>query len=143
MSRRNINHREVAGRLRADRGRWLPVGEYRNAETARTMTYIIGSGKNPNLTAYQPAGAFEARTRNTDDGTLVEARYVGAIDEKRVKPSPDTLRVLGQIERGEIRCGAGAAREIAARHQADYGNAVWGSSEDAAWADALAALGAC
>lgn len=57
-----------------------------------------------------------------------------------VAPSADTERILGQINRGEIRCGADAAREIAAKHQAAYGDAVWGPDKNAAWADALAAL---
>ncbi|MFF9043292.1 hypothetical protein [Streptomyces parvulus] len=37
--------------------------------------------------------------------------------------SPDTARVLGQIERGEIWCGPDAARAIAARAEEQYGNA--------------------
>jgi hypothetical protein len=61
-------------------------------------------------------------------------------DRRRVHPSSDTERVLGQIERGEIRCGADAAREIAARHQAAYGDTVWGPDADRAWVDALASL---
>ncbi|MEV7793369.1 hypothetical protein AB0O68_15455 [Streptomyces sp. NPDC087512] len=61
-------------------------------------------------------------------------------DGRGIQPLPDAERVLGQIQRGEIRCGANAAREIAARHQAAYGNAVWGPDKDAAWADALTAL---
>ncbi|CAM5718858.1 hypothetical protein [Streptomyces fumanus] len=67
--------------------------------------------------------------------------HVGPHDPRRVLPSPDTERVLGQIERGEIRCGAEAAREIAARHEAAYGE-VWaaGPDPDAAWADAIASL---
>ncbi|MFF7553623.1 hypothetical protein ACFZA9_12135 [Streptomyces olivaceus] len=142
MNRRNVNHTHAAARLRADRGAWLTVSEYRNASTAHTIAYAIRSGRNPNLTAYLPAGSFEARTRLTADGTVVEARYVGAADEKCVRPSADAVRVLGQIERGEIRCGADAAREIAASHQAAYGDAVWGMDEDAAWADAVASLGA-
>ncbi|WP_030344881.1 hypothetical protein [Streptomyces sp. NRRL S-1022] len=54
----------------------------------------------------------------------------------------DTQRVLGQIERGEIRCGRDAARAIAARHQEAYGNAVWGPapSADGTRADAVASL---
>lgn len=55
--------------------------------------------------------------------------------------STDAARVLGQIQRGEIRAGADAAREIAARHQAAYGDAVWGPNpDDEAWADAIASL---
>ena len=42
---------------------------------------------------------------------------------KQVTPSTDAERVLGQIARGELRCGPAAAREIAARHQAQYGAA--------------------
>ncbi|WP_171108660.1 MULTISPECIES: hypothetical protein [unclassified Streptomyces] len=67
-------------------------------------------------------------------------RAAGPNDRRRVQPTTDTHRVLGQIERGEIRCGADAAREIAARHQAAYGDAVWGPDNDAAWADALSSL---
>ncbi|MET9140518.1 hypothetical protein [Streptomyces parvulus] len=37
--------------------------------------------------------------------------------------SPDTTRVLGQIERGEIWCGPDAARAIAARAEEQYGGA--------------------
>lgn len=37
--------------------------------------------------------------------------------------TPDTVRVLGQIERGEIWCGPNAARAIAARHEDQYGRA--------------------
>ncbi|QJT04402.1 hypothetical protein G9272_32310 [Streptomyces asoensis] len=63
-----------------------------------------------------------------------------------ITPSADTDRVLGQIDRGEIRCGADAAREIAARHQAAYGDAVWGAATgddgDSTWAAAVAALSA-
>ncbi|MFE3126736.1 hypothetical protein ACFXHD_25310 [Streptomyces hydrogenans] len=42
-------------------------------------------------------------------------------------PRPTSAEhVLGQIARGEVRAGPDAAREIAARHQAAYGDAVWG-----------------
>jgi phage terminase small subunit len=47
-----------------------------------------------------------------------------------IQPMTDSERVLGQIERGEIRAGADAAREVAARHQAAYGDAVWPSFDD-------------
>ncbi|MFC5144235.1 hypothetical protein [Streptomyces aureoversilis] len=51
-------------------------------------------------------------------------------------------RALCQAERGEIRIGPDAAREIAARHQAAYGDAVWPSDPaEAAWDEAVAALG--
>lgn len=44
---------------------------------------------------------------------------------KPLKPTTDAQRVLGQIERGEVRAGPDAAREIAARHERAYGRRVW------------------
>ncbi|MCX3059574.1 hypothetical protein [Streptomyces beihaiensis] len=52
-------------------------------------------------------------------------------------PTTDAARIIGQIERGEIRCGPDAAREIAARAEAAYG-AAWPA--DHAWAEALTTL---
>lgn len=48
-----------------------------------------------------------------------------------VTPMPDHERVLGQIVRGEVRAGADAAREIAARQQEAYGSAFLGSPAEA------------
>jgi hypothetical protein len=61
-------------------------------------------------------------------------------DQRRVSPSFDTERVLGQIERGEMRCGPDAAREIAARAEAAYGGAFSRRTDDDAWADAATSL---
>ncbi|MEV7871455.1 hypothetical protein AB0P17_36390 [Streptomyces sp. NPDC088124] len=55
-----------------------------------------------------------------------------------VRQATDADRILGQIERGEVRAGPEAAREIAARHQEAYG-AVWADPDDV-FADALAAV---
>lgn len=62
-------------------------------------------------------------------------------------PMTDAERVLGQIERDEIRCGPDAAREIAALHEKAYGDAwhrpattVAATPADELWADALAGL---
>ncbi|WP_327377950.1 hypothetical protein OG393_30735 [Streptomyces sp. NBC_01216] len=51
---------------------------------------------------------------------------------RKLSPALDAERVLGQIERGEVRADPDAAREIAARHEAAYGN-VWprGEQDDA------------
>src|SRR5690606_8313872 len=147
-NRKPVNHAETAAALRAQPGVWLPVGEYRNRMTADGIARCIRSGSPLGTraypTPYTPTGAFEARTRLTDDGTLVEARYtegralmtratrpVGMDDRRRIQPSSDAQRVLGQIERGEVRAGADAARQIAARHQAAYGDAVWGPTTTA------------
>lgn len=63
---------------------------------------------------------------------------VGGPGPGAVRRPSDAERVLGQIERGEVRAGPDAARQIAARHQAAYGS-VWGDA-DTAWADALNGL---
>jgi hypothetical protein len=63
------------------------------------------------------------------------------VSTRPVTPTTEAERVLGQIQRGELRCGADAAREIAARHEAAYGGAFTRpASNDDAWADALTAL---
>jgi hypothetical protein len=54
-----------------------------------------------------------------------------------MKPLSSAEHTLGRIERGEIRAGRQAAREIAARHEAAYGD-VWPA--DHAWAQALNTL---
>ncbi|MFJ2477056.1 hypothetical protein ACIOWI_29475 [Streptomyces sp. NPDC087659] len=59
---------------------------------------------------------------------MIEPLY----DARLTRPTTDAERVLGQIERGEVRVGPDAAREIAARHQTAYGE-VW----DDLFADAL------
>ncbi len=46
-------------------------------------------------------------------------------------PMTDTQRVLGQIERGEVRADAQAAREIAARDEEKYGSAFRGTPAEA------------
>lgn len=50
---------------------------------------------------------------------------------RTVRPTTDAERVLGQIERGEVRVGPDAAREIARRHEEAYGD-VWSGRSTAA-----------
>lgn len=141
--RRHVDHEVVAVLLKSQPGVWMEVGEYPATTTADGTAYRIRTGRRAPM--YQPTGAFEARLKPTELGTLVEARYVGGGSPvkpvARVRPSLETERVLGQIERGEIWCGPDAARAIAARHEEAYGAAFAGpSSDDAAWADAMAEL---
>ncbi|APY88220.1 hypothetical protein DCW30_05620 [Streptomyces alfalfae] len=137
MSRHTrVDHAKAAARLMQAPGQWLPVGEYRNSFTASTTASMIRrpGQTNPSGRHYQPAGAYDARIVLTDDGARIEARYRGADlaplvparprGGRQVRPSSDAERVLGQIERGEVRAGADAAREIAARAEAAYGD-VW------------------
>ncbi|MFH9403315.1 hypothetical protein ACH4JS_26720 [Streptomyces sp. NPDC017638] len=59
-------------------------------------------------------------------------------------PMRDHERVLGQIERGEVRVGPDTAREIAARAEVAYGDAFAGSPADALrrqlWAATLSSV---
>lgn len=56
-------------------------------------------------------------------------------------PMTDTERVLGQIERGEVRAGAEAARQIATRDEEQYGAAFRGTPAEALLAQLRAARG--
>ncbi|MFF0790419.1 hypothetical protein [Streptomyces spiralis] len=73
--RRYIKHAEVADALKAQPGVWLPVGEYRTWGGAWNAAERIRTAYR--APAYEPAGAFEARTALTEMGARVEARYVG------------------------------------------------------------------
>lgn len=145
---RVANHAEVAHQLHARPYMWGTVGVYPSAQVAAGTAHDIKSARGT-FRVYGPAGYYEARTTPVEDGTLVEARYTGGTSRPQpvgqVRPSLDTERVLGQIARDEMWCGPDAARTIAARHEQAYG-AAWqpapAVSADAAWADALAALGA-
>jgi hypothetical protein len=72
-----VNHARTAANLRANPGQWMPIGEYRNRLSADGIAAMIRTGQWTSGKWYQPAGAYEAHTRLTDDGTLVEARYTG------------------------------------------------------------------
>ena len=147
MSRRakapRVDHHATAAQLREHPHTWMTVGDYRSGITAKDVARRIRNGIAIGSAAYgspyRPAGEFEARTEFTEDGTRIIARFIGA-PRKGQPPMTDADRIRGQIERGEILVGAEAARRIAARHQAAYGNAVWGSENDTAWADAVASL---
>jgi hypothetical protein len=147
MSRHTrVDHAQVAAALRAAPGQWLTVGEYHNPTTVTRIAHMIRSASFALSIWYGPAGAFETRTRLTEDGTLLEACFVGVrpLHQNSLPPTFDADRVIGQIERGEVRVGPDAAREIAARHEAEYGAAFVGSPAEALrrqlWAAALASL---
>lgn len=155
MSRRaphpRVDHAATAAALRAQPGVWQVVGEYRNVFTAEGMERMIRTGYSDGGRLpgrhYQPAGQYETRATLTDDGTLLEARYLPG---RRRAPSvatmlaqTDAARVTGQIARGEVLAGPEGARRIAARHQDAYGD-VWATRVDAdrAWADAIDSISA-
>lgn len=79
--RPRADHRHTAEEARRRPGTWVTVGEYRNTTSAQDLASRIRSGYpigNPVYgTPYGPAGDFESRTRHTENGTLLEARYTG------------------------------------------------------------------
>ncbi|MEX3101192.1 MULTISPECIES: hypothetical protein [unclassified Streptomyces] len=85
MSRRAkrpiIDHKAVGEKLRARPGEWLTVGEYLNRMSADSVAQWIRAGRGVGVYQivrwYQPVGAYETRTAPTDNGTLLEARYLG------------------------------------------------------------------
>jgi hypothetical protein len=83
-----VNHAHTAEKLRTNPGQWMPVGEYRNRTTADNIAAMIRAGQWTSGKWYQPAGAYEARAEMTDDGTRIEARYVGTTlnSRKDVRP---------------------------------------------------------
>lgn len=148
-TRSRTDHAQIAAQLRARPGVWIAVGVYPASYSAASIGAHLRAGQG-SFAVYAPAGAYESRTRPVDNGTLLEARYTvgapGPTRSGRIEPLGDAARILGQIERGEIRCGPDAAREIAARHEDAYG-AAWqhpaasapaAVSADEAWAEALA-----
>lgn len=139
---RAANHAEIAQELRATPYVWGTVAIYRAAYVAASTGHHIRTAER-GFHVYGPAGSFETRATPVEDGTLLEVRYVRGIARPLnglIQGSPDTVRVLGQIERGEMRCGPDAAREIAARHEEAYGDAWRPAGPDEVWADALTVL---
>lgn len=95
--RRNVSHKAVAERCRKQPGEWLTVGEYANDMTAYGIVRAIVKGHG-SVVAYLPPGTFEARSEQTETGTVVSARYVGpAAEADRAQADtvrPDNLRML-------------------------------------------------
>ena len=67
-------HHEVARKLKAKPGEWAVVGVYNASNTAAAIARQV---KRATLSAYEPAGAFEAISRTVDGEYRAYARYVG------------------------------------------------------------------
>lgn len=81
MKRPCTDHFAIAEACRAVPGEWQSVGEYSSAMSAKgVLVYVGKAGKSRGMqvSAYHPAGAFEARFELTEMGAQVEARYVGS-----------------------------------------------------------------
>jgi hypothetical protein len=77
--RRPISHDKTAARLRSHPRMWMPVGEYRSSQSAEHMAWAVRTAYpwTRAVSAYEPAGAYEARVRLTEFGAELVARYVG------------------------------------------------------------------
>lgn len=82
----NADHAQIAFDLAAQPHVWGTVRVYPTAYVATDTARHIeaASGKFP---MYGPAGYFETRTTPVEDGTLLEARYVGGISKPRQRPA--------------------------------------------------------
>jgi hypothetical protein len=76
---RNTKHARIAGELRAHPGVW---GVVRKPGTLTRAASAAQAIRDARLTAYEPAGSFEAVARTVVEGSVEEfrvyARYVGA-----------------------------------------------------------------
>ncbi|MFK0069731.1 hypothetical protein [Streptomyces sp. NPDC091046] len=72
--RRASKHARAAAELRARPGEWAHVTTAGSAESAASLATAIRSAR---LTAYAPAGSFEAHARTVDDQPRVYVRFVG------------------------------------------------------------------
>jgi hypothetical protein len=140
--RTRADHAQVAARLFANPRAWGTVNVYPTRQSALSVAGSIRSAEG-RFHMYGPSGYYETRLSVVENGTLLEARYIGrapsAKSRRKQADPPEPERVLGQIE-----CEHDAVRAIAARHEAAYGSA-WHTTPatpdtDALWADALAGL---
>jgi hypothetical protein len=68
------DHRHAADQARQMPGQWVLAGTYPSRVSAVSAAFQVRTGER--IPAYRPAGAFEARTEPTQDGTDLYVRYV-------------------------------------------------------------------
>lgn len=72
--RAEVNHQHAAGQAREMAGQWVLAGTYGSRASAQAAAVRVRSSDR--LPAYQPAGAFAARTELTEDGADLWVRYI-------------------------------------------------------------------
>jgi hypothetical protein len=82
------NHNAAAEKARQAPGMWTMISVYRGYQSGDSVARGIRAGR---LSAYRPAGAFEAYAAMHDDGTAVWARCIDGIPD--ITPMPQTLTV--------------------------------------------------
>lgn len=67
--------------MREHPAQWLEITTYPASYTAYSAAYEITRGGTSVRIGqhYDPPGTFEARTETTDEGTAVQARYIGGL----------------------------------------------------------------
>lgn len=80
--RPRTDHAGAAKHLRALPGTWQQVAVHATTSAAAKVARNIEAAYG--LPAYEPAGAFQARTRPREFDTAVDARWLGAEHEARL-----------------------------------------------------------
>lgn len=73
-----VNHAEIARKLKARPGQWAVVSAYPNSRTSGATASAIRTGR---VTAYLPVGEWEATSRTVGDEHRVYVRYLGSNHE--------------------------------------------------------------
>jgi hypothetical protein len=74
-ARGRVDHQHAADQARQMPGQWVLAGTYGSSASAQSAALQVRNGEK--APAYRPAGAFEARTKITQDGADLWVRYVG------------------------------------------------------------------
>ncbi|WP_327377958.1 hypothetical protein OG393_30775 [Streptomyces sp. NBC_01216] len=75
-TRPRVDHQATAARAVAAAGRWVFAGTYGSSYTADSMARLVRTGSGRRMTAYDPAGAYDAYTERVDDGHALYVRHV-------------------------------------------------------------------
>lgn len=70
----NYDHGQIAEQLRARKGVWGRIGQYKTRQSARQCAHYINNGR---MLKYAPAGDFEGAWREIEGRFYVFARYLG------------------------------------------------------------------
>jgi len=88
------DHKSVAEQARAERGSWFLACVYPTLAAGKDAAKRIPLCQS--LTAYEPAGSFEAYPARHEDGTAVWVRYVAGDEPVPVLPDTMTVRVCNR-----------------------------------------------
>lgn len=88
VRRNTADHAQIAFRLAAQPYVWGTVSTYPAAYVAANAAWQIETARDT-FRVYGPAGYFETRTTPVEDGTLLEARYIGRGSKPRRRPDTE------------------------------------------------------